>query len=316
MLVNSLVSIIIPTFNRAHLISETLDSILAQTYQNWECIIVDDGSIDETELIVQVYIEKDSRFQYHRRPQDRPEGGNAARNYGFEVSNGEYVNWFDDDDVMHHDKLFLQVESLSKSDFNFSVCQTLVFEKSIENIIGYRCENIQSTNVLYDYIVHNINWLTQAPLWRKEFLKTLDYLFDESLKAAQEWEFHCRVLFYCEHYSVTNQALVYIRRHTNSLTYNGNDKKRIWNYYIARKKVNSLLKNSKYDLLLKDYFKSYFVEYFQQLIVDRSLKKALAVCFSSIGKYYTFTDKILLYFYIVFRCYFGIGYRFKHYFKL
>ena len=64
----ALISIIIPTFNRAHLIGETLDSVLAQTYPNWECIIVDDGSTDTTDEVVGEYVKKDSRFLYHHRP--------------------------------------------------------------------------------------------------------------------------------------------------------------------------------------------------------------------------------------------------------
>ena len=88
-----LVSIIIPTYNRAHLIGETLGSVLAQTYQNWECIVVDDGSTDNTEAVLATFTAKDSRFQYDQRPKDRLAGGNAARNYGFELSKGEYINW-------------------------------------------------------------------------------------------------------------------------------------------------------------------------------------------------------------------------------
>ena len=96
-----LVSIIIPTFNRAHLIGETLDSVLAQTYQNWECLVVDDGSNDSTPRILEKYSQLDERFRYLERPDYLPKGGNAARNYGFEHSKGDYVQWFDDDDIMH-----------------------------------------------------------------------------------------------------------------------------------------------------------------------------------------------------------------------
>ena len=87
-----LVSVIIPTYNRAHLIGETLDSALAQTYQNWECIIGDDGSSDNTDEVVGEYVKKDSRFKYFHRPDQHLRGGNGARNYGFKMSQGEYVN--------------------------------------------------------------------------------------------------------------------------------------------------------------------------------------------------------------------------------
>src|SRR5690606_34809029 len=104
-----LVSIIIPTYNRAHLISETLDSVLAQTYTNWECIVVDDGSTDATEALLHDYMEKDKRFQYHKRPVNHLPGGNGARNYGFNQSQGEFIQWFDSDDLMVSEKLELQV---------------------------------------------------------------------------------------------------------------------------------------------------------------------------------------------------------------
>ena len=65
MIKSPLISIIIPTYNRAHIIGETLDSIIAQTYTNWECIVVDDGSSDNTAEVMAKYIVKDSRFRYY-----------------------------------------------------------------------------------------------------------------------------------------------------------------------------------------------------------------------------------------------------------
>ena len=96
------VSIIIPTFNRGCLLEETLQSILKQTYTKWECIIVDDGSTDNTEKIVEKYIKSDSRIQYYKRPETRKKGANSCRNYGFKLAKGEYINWFDSDDEMYN----------------------------------------------------------------------------------------------------------------------------------------------------------------------------------------------------------------------
>lgn len=123
-----LVSIIIPTYNRAALIAETLDSIIRQTYDNWECIIVDDGSSDDTEALVGKYQLRDKRIKYANRPSTLKKGANACRNYGLSLSEGEYVNWFDSDDLMLPKKLELQVDMLKSSDLPFVVCQTLVFE--------------------------------------------------------------------------------------------------------------------------------------------------------------------------------------------
>ncbi len=269
-----LVSIIIPTYNRAHLIGETLDSVLAQTYQNWECIVVDDGSSDGTDELLAAYCKKDSRFKYHHRPTNKSKGANACRNYGFEVSKGEYMNWFDDDDVMHQDKLLIQVKALENSDYNFSVCQTLVFENSIGNIIGLRSENIYSNDVFYDYITQKISWLTQAPLWKKRFLQKFDYLFDEELQAAQEWEFHCRVLSFCKYFDVINEPLVYIRQHSESISYNGNTKLRVLNYYKAREKIFFLIKNHDISEKLKRYRDNYFLNHFMGFLFSNNINCA------------------------------------------
>lgn len=67
-MIKGLISIIIPTFNRAHIILKTLDSISTQTYLNWECIIVDDGSTDNTEEVLLSYCSNDSRFKFFKRP--------------------------------------------------------------------------------------------------------------------------------------------------------------------------------------------------------------------------------------------------------
>ena len=92
---NPTISIIIPTYNRAELLKGTLDSVMKQTYEQWECIIVDDGSSDNTKQVVENYINKDSRFKYYERPPSLNKGANACRNYGFKQSKGSFVKWFD-----------------------------------------------------------------------------------------------------------------------------------------------------------------------------------------------------------------------------
>src|SRR5690554_5283951 len=165
---NPLVSIIIPTYNRAHLIGETLDSVLAQTYQNWECIVVDDGSTDNTDEVMAAYMAKDSRFQYHHRPKDRLPEGNAARNYGFEVSKGEYIQWFDSDDLMLPEFINEKIK-LFTNDLRFVICsgyyvnQDLSKQKSIDLKL--------QTFLFKDYILWNINILTPSVLFRKSFLE-------------------------------------------------------------------------------------------------------------------------------------------------
>lgn len=256
-----LVSIIIPTYNRAHLIGETLDSVLAQTYQNWECIVVDDGSTDNTDDVLKAYSNTDARIKYYKRPDTYKPGGNGARNYGFEVSKGKYVNWFDSDDLMHSEKLITQVDALEKTNFNFSICQTIIFEGNLENILGYRNNNIYSTNALIDFMSKKIVFLTQAPVFKKQFLERHSLKFEEELLAGQEWEFLCRVLFYSSDYHYTDDSLVYFRKHNDSISFDVSLKsKRLWNYYLARKKVKFFLNENGFTFSedLQKYYKNFF----------------------------------------------------------
>ena len=102
---------IIPTYNRSDLLGNTLDSVISQTYTNWECIVVNDSSIDYTSELMEFYCEKDKRIKFYHRPHSLTKGANSCRNYGFEVSKGEYIQWFDSDDLMHPEKLNLKLKN-------------------------------------------------------------------------------------------------------------------------------------------------------------------------------------------------------------
>jgi len=101
-----LVSVIIPTYNRAALLCEAVDSVLQQTYRNIEVIVVDDGSTDDTTAVMEKY---GDRVRYSRRPNA---GVNAARNLGFKQSKGEFIALLDSDDLWAPYKLELQVRLL------------------------------------------------------------------------------------------------------------------------------------------------------------------------------------------------------------
>jgi len=100
-----LVSIIIPAYNRAHIVRQTVDSVLAQTYAHFEAIIVDDGSTDNTREVLASYTDPRVRYFYKHNG-----GLSSARNFGLSVANGEYIAFLDSDDVWHPWKLAAQVE--------------------------------------------------------------------------------------------------------------------------------------------------------------------------------------------------------------
>ncbi|WP_026839468.1 glycosyltransferase family 2 protein [Gillisia sp. JM1] len=130
----NLISIIIPTFNRSSLIGVTLDSVIAQTYTNWECIVVDDGSSDGTTEIVEFYSSNDERINLYPRPEEKPKGASSCRNYGLEISNGEYIQFLDSDDLISKEKLSSQLKLLEKKPQNsIATCKWGTFKDDLDN---------------------------------------------------------------------------------------------------------------------------------------------------------------------------------------
>ncbi len=103
-------SIIIPTYNRANLISKTIESVLAQTFQDFEVIIVDDGSTDNTEEVIQPFL-SENVFYYKKKNEERA----VARNFGTQKAKGKYINWFDSDDIMASNHLAHAKELISQN---------------------------------------------------------------------------------------------------------------------------------------------------------------------------------------------------------
>ena len=274
-----MVSIIIPTFNRASLIAQTLDSIKGQTHTNWECLIIDDGSSDNTREVVQHFISEDARFQYHLRPGDRPKGANACRNYGLELSSGTFINWFDSDDLMHPEKLAIQLEGLESLGMPFSVCQSEVFEGHPGNIIGLKHDTIRSGNAFDDFVSKKIVWLTQAPLFRKAIFDQNTHLrFNETLQASQEWEFFSRILFQFPHYHAEDRALVLLRHHTDSISYKPEFVRlRRQNYLKARAIIYQLAKSNTMSPELELFFARFFYDTFKERVEARIFKEAFYI---------------------------------------
>ncbi len=113
-----LVSIITPTYNCGKYIEETLQSVLAQTYRNWEMIIVDDFSTDNTAEIVAQYISIDSRIRYYRN--SRNEGAALTRNRAIREAHGKWISFLDSDDLWKPEKLECQLDFMIENDYAFT----------------------------------------------------------------------------------------------------------------------------------------------------------------------------------------------------
>lgn len=177
-----LVSVIIPTYNRADLVREAIQSVLDQTYQNFEIIVVDDGSTDGTEQVLAPY--KDRIIYIYQENQ----GGAAARNTGIKVAKGEYIAFLDSDDLWFPQKLEKQVEILDKNQDISVVYSNIIKIDENNKIIG---RGSKDNRFLSGYIFREVLLrkaacaFLQTLLVRKICFEEIGY-FDEKLKKAHD----------------------------------------------------------------------------------------------------------------------------------
>ncbi|WP_027880043.1 glycosyltransferase family 2 protein [Mesoflavibacter zeaxanthinifaciens] len=205
---NKLISIIIPIYNRSTIVSKTLDTIKAQTYTHWECILVDDGSTDNTLDVLENYRNSDARFKVFIRPNSVQKGANGCRNYGFNQANGDYVNWFDSDDIMLPDFLKEKVMSFSSSVnavINRNAYGNADFSQFRDSKFDYQLDNL-----FENYALETIELQTCSFMWQRTYLLN-KMLFDETLHRYQDNEFHIRMLALQPKLKVLNQVLAHIR---------------------------------------------------------------------------------------------------------
>lgn len=213
-----MISVIIPTYNRVHLITETLDSVLAQTYTDWECIIIDDHSDDHTDEIVENYVKKDSRFRYFEKPEHLPKGPSASRNFGMTKAKGDYINWLDSDDLMHPKKMEVDLILINSGDYDFTISQSKFFtddgsppKKEFWN------KNLWSEDPINDFILKEIGWSVNSPLWRSKSLIDRSISFDEELMTADDFLYHLKAISNQFKPYIVDRELVNIREHSKRL---------------------------------------------------------------------------------------------------
>jgi len=231
-----LVSIIIPVYNREAHLRDTLHSIKAQTYRNWECLLVDDHSTDESVNILKNFEEEDSRFKVLIRPYSRPKGANSCRNYGFEHATGTFINWFDSDDLMEPDFIQKKLAAFdSKTDIVLS--KTRIYYVADQTEVLEQRTHLTS-NLLADFITRRISWYLPDPMYAKSFLDKHNLVFDEQLLGGQDRDFFQRVLLNYPEMLVINAYLTTYLKHDASIS------EKIYkkgNFKITQSRVSALI---------------------------------------------------------------------------
>ena len=173
-----LISIIVPCYNQEQFIDETLQSVYEQTYTNWECIVMDDGSTDKSEEKIQRWIGKDSRFHYYYKDN----GGIAeTRNYAIKCSKGEYILPLDGDDKLHPDytKQALNIFD-KKPETKLVYCDPILF--------GAKDQVVKSRAYSFNMLLID-NTIPCSGIFRKsDFEKTNGYR-DNMKFGLEDWDF-------------------------------------------------------------------------------------------------------------------------------
>lgn len=185
---------IIPCFNNADHIQETLASVQNQTVSDWECLIIDDGSTDNSKAVINSYTESDQRFRFLQRPTHLPKGANSCRNYGTNECSGTHLIFLDADDLLSDDCIKRRINSLKDEDL--IIFSTAHFTESIEQATPFITGlNLDLGPIRYRdmFLGYWIPWHLSSGLWKRSFFEKSGG-FDTSLKRFQDVELHVRAL--------------------------------------------------------------------------------------------------------------------------
>ncbi len=195
-----LISIITPNFNKGDYIEQTIQSVIAQSYSNWELLIIDDGSTDHSLNIIKKYTAKDSRVRFFLREQ-LPKGGSVCRNIGLEKAKGNWVFFLDSDDLITPNCLENRLGRIKQHpDHSFYVFPTGTFYEEVGDSLSQWIPPKQS-DYLKLFLRHDLPWNISGLVWEIEYLKSL-HGFKEHYPRLQDVELHTRALIYTSKYKV------------------------------------------------------------------------------------------------------------------
>ncbi len=223
-----MVSVIIPTYNYGHFISNAVDSVLAQTYSNWECLIIDDGSTDNTADVIKKYL-SDPRIKYIKKSNA---GLAAARNTGLKAAQGDYIQFLDSDDLIENRKLELSVGYLEKhADVDLVYSDMRYFRSESPGILFYNfaCDEGYDKpwmpyisgkgDIILTTLLNGNFMVASSPFFRNPG-KDKHLVFDEDLKANEDWDFWLSYAAADKKFEYMNKAgtMTLIRTHASSMS--------------------------------------------------------------------------------------------------
>ena len=238
------VSVVIPTFNRADTIGDSIKSVLEQTFKDFEVIVVDDGSTDGTESVVAAF--GDSRIKYIMQDDA---GACAARNNGIRHANGEYIAFQDSDDYWMPRKLERQLQNISLHDSKIDICK--MHSAGLPKDEYEPCRQAIEANFSYEYLLGRNFVSTQMILARHELFE--DNLFDVKIPRFQDWDLMLRLL---RDYKLSYTDEVLVERYISADSISQNVHKALEAYSLIEKKYSDELSSHRDSYSLFMYTKA------------------------------------------------------------
>jgi glycosyltransferase involved in cell wall biosynthesis len=253
-----MISIIIATYNRAAYIEETLKSIQNQTYKDFECIIVDDGSTDHTEEILLEFVKNDKRFIYLHRPDTVAKGANYSRNYGYTFSKGSHIKFFDSDDVMLPHHLETSMKHLEEGGYDFVVGDCINFDTT--GLLERPYEIDRKTAVLsaMNFAEFRTGWITNDLFVKREFADQVEFVGGIKDQAT-EYQYNIKLLLLTQNGYLINEILSHRRIHDDGFVVKAEKDKKFLDlknaelYYVTFNYLRSIASREILEYLLDNH---------------------------------------------------------------
>lgn len=186
------VSIVVPTFNRGQLLAQTLDSLIAQTVSDWECLVVDDHSTDGSFNEVKNQYVKETRISFQLRPNELQKGANACRNHGMEKAQGDFLIFLDSDDLLAPDCLERRLNTAKNHpEFNLWISKMTFFKETVGDDKRVVNKYDALGNAYLDmFLSYQLPWQLTANFIRQSAVVR----FNEALLRFQDVDFAIRLL--------------------------------------------------------------------------------------------------------------------------
>lgn len=288
MISNPILSIIIPVYNRAVLLPMTIESIQAQTFTDWECILIDDHSTDDSFAVMKELQEKDSRIKTFLRPSYLKKGANSSRNFGFLQATGKYIKWFDSDDLMVSHHLELVYQTLIRENADFVISDTENFDHITGEIVAktYNFDRASAVITAYNFALNRIGWMTVDFFGKKAILENIT--FNESLSDGDEYNYMIKLLEQTQNGVLLADVLSKRRMHNNSISVLNRENENRYNQIIAAIKYQTAKDLVVYqDVQLIRWFLSGYMQYAFEIAKSKKQVPNSFAAFVLICKYYT-----------------------------